>query len=137
MVAEHFAKAADASMELEYWTAAGVLIVHSVIALTDALCIKLSGQRSAGDDHEGAVEFVDALLPAGEEKRKAIAQLRRIIEEKTRVSYLGILYAPREVHGMWKRLQQYRAWVLGILIPEPSASSSPGTLPSDRSTERL
>ena len=43
-VAEHFYEAAQASIELEYWTAAGVLIVHAAIALTDALCIKFSGQ---------------------------------------------------------------------------------------------
>ena len=49
-VAEHFYGAAKDSMELEYWTAAGLLIVHSAIAFADALCIKLSGQKSAGEN---------------------------------------------------------------------------------------
>ena len=38
--AEHFYNAAKDSIELEYWTAAGVLIVHSAIAYADALCVK-------------------------------------------------------------------------------------------------
>jgi HEPN domain-containing protein len=42
-VAEQFYDAAKDSLELGYWTAAAVLIVHSAIVYADALCIKLSG----------------------------------------------------------------------------------------------
>jgi hypothetical protein len=38
-VAQHFYDAAKDSIDLEYWTAAAVLIVHAAIAYADALCI--------------------------------------------------------------------------------------------------
>ncbi|MCL5027422.1 MAG: hypothetical protein M1480_00215 [Bacteroidetes bacterium] len=57
-VAGHFYQAAKDSLELDYWTASGVLIVHSAIAYSDALCIKLSGVKSVGENHEDAVALL-------------------------------------------------------------------------------
>ena len=74
-VAEHFYDAANDSLELEYWTAAAVLIVHSAIAYADALCIKLAGQRSVGDSHEHTVTLLEENVAGGEEKGKALSQL--------------------------------------------------------------
>jgi len=113
--AEHFYNAAKDSIELEYWTAAGVLIVHSAIAFTDALSIKLSGQKSIGENHEDAISILETIVAGGEEKLKAINQLKRIIEEKTRVSYLGELYSPSRTNEMWKRLERFRKWAISIL----------------------
>jgi hypothetical protein len=114
-VAEHFAAAAKDSMEPGYWAASGVLIVHAAIAFADALCIKQAGLKSAGDDHEDAVALVEEVVGGGDEKAKAIHQLRRIIEEKTRVSYLGDLYSEKEIKEMWKRLERFRQWAKDIL----------------------
>ena len=114
-VAEHFFKAANDSLELEYWTAAGVLIVHSAIAYSDALCIKLAGIRSAGEDHEDAILLLGESVADSEEKVKALNQLKRIIEEKTKVSYLGELYSSSQAKEMWKRLERFRNWASEIL----------------------
>ena len=115
-MAEHFYSAAGDSMELEYFTAAGVLIVHSAIAYTDALCIKLSGVKSIGENHEDAVALVESAVGDTGEKSKALNQLRRIIEEKTKVSYLGDLYTSSQTKEMWKRLERFRKWALEILL---------------------
>lgn len=114
-VAEHFYDAAKDSMELEYWTAAGVLIVHSAIAFTDALCIKLAGVKSFGENHEDAVTLVESIVAESEGKSQAINQLRRIIQEKTKVSYLGELYSSSQAKEMWKRLERFRKWAKQIL----------------------
>lgn len=114
-VAEHFYKAANDSLELEYWTVAGVLIVHSAIAYSDALCIKLAGIRSAGEDHEDAILLLGESVADSEEKAKALNQLKRIIEEKTKVSYLGELYSSSQAKEMWKRLERFRNWASEIL----------------------
>ncbi len=114
-VAQHFYEAARDSIALEYWTAAGVLIVHSAIAYSDALCIQQSGQRSIGDDHEDAVELLNTVIAIGKEKTNAMNHLRRIIEEKTRVSYLGELYEPKRTKDLWKRLERFRHWAESIL----------------------
>jgi len=115
-VADHFYEAAQDSMELDYWTAAGVLIVHSAIAYTDALCIKLSGVKSVGENHEESIALLESVVAESEGKSKAINQLRRIIEEKTKVSYLGILYSASQIKGMWKRLERFRKWAKEILL---------------------
>ncbi|MBU2584861.1 MAG: hypothetical protein KKH32_05975 [Bacteroidetes bacterium] len=114
-VAEHFYEAAKDSMELEYWTAAGVLIVHSAIAYTDALCIKQSGQKSVGESHEDAIALIEEVVAGGEEKMKALNQLKRIIEEKNRVSYLGELYTAADTKELWKRLVRFHEWAVMIL----------------------
>lgn len=114
-VADHFYEAAQDSMELEYWTAAGVLIVHSAIAFADALCIKLSGIKSISENHEDALMLVENAVANGEGKSNAINQLRRIIEEKTKVSYLGELYSPSQTRELWKRLERFRKWAKEIL----------------------
>ena len=114
-VAEHFYQAARDSLELEYWTAAGVLIVHSAIAFSDALCIKLGGVRSTADDHEDAIALLESMIAQSSDKTKAINHFKRIIEEKTKVSYLGGLYTSKQTNEMWKRLERFRRWAVDIL----------------------
>ncbi len=113
--AEHFYEATEVAMEYSYWTAAGVLIVHSAIAYADAISIKLSGQKSSSTNHEDAIALVNDAVADGETKRTAINQLRRIIEEKTKVSYSGDLYEESLIRGLWKRLERFQTWAVGIL----------------------
>jgi HEPN domain-containing protein len=114
-VAQHFYDAAKDSIDLEYWTAAAVLIVHAAIAYADALCIKVSGQRSVGESHEHTVALLEEHVAGGDEKTKALNQLRYIIEEKTRVSYLGEILTPSTTKELWKRLERFREWATSIL----------------------
>ena len=114
-VAEHFYNASKDSVELEYWTAAAVLIVHSAIAYADALCIKISGLRSVGESHEHIVTLLEEQIAGREEKKKALSQLRFIVEEKTRVSYLGEMISPSQTKELLKRLERFREWALNIL----------------------
>ena len=102
-------------MELGYWTAAGVLIVHAAIAYSDALCIRSAGEKSSGENHEDALTLMDQVVPESEEKTNALNQLHRIIEEKTKVSYLGNLYTAKQCQDLWKRLQRFRDWAREIL----------------------
>ena len=68
-VAEHFYDAAKDSVDLEYWTAAAVLIVHAAIAYADALCIKVAGQRSVGIVMKMLLHFLKNMLRAEMTKR--------------------------------------------------------------------
>lgn len=114
-VAEHFYNAASASMVFEYWPAAGVLIVHAAIAFSDAICVQQAGERSVGDNHEDAVSLLEGIVPRSKENKKAINHLQRLLDEKTRVSYLGELYSPAQTRGLWKQLVNFREWALTIL----------------------
>jgi hypothetical protein len=114
-VADHFRDAAADSMELEYWTAAGVLIVHAAIAYADALSIQQAGVRSSSDNHDEAAVLLDESVAASEGKVEAIQQLRRIMGEKTRVSYLGEMYSRNGTKSLWVRLERFRRWAKQIL----------------------
>jgi hypothetical protein len=114
-VADHFFVAARDSLDLGYWTAAGVLMVHSAIAYAHALCIQKAGEKSSGDNHEDAVTLLDEVIAGESEKANAIAQLRRIIEEKTKVSYLGNLYSAKQCEELWRKLSGFRKWAEDIL----------------------
>jgi hypothetical protein len=114
-VADHFFDAAQTAMALEYWTAAGVLIVHSAIAYADARSIRLSGQKSAGENHEDAIALLETIVADSEEKIKALNQLRRIIMEKTAVSYMGEMFSASQTKELWKRLERFRFWAERVL----------------------
>jgi len=102
-------------MELQYCTAASVLIVHSAIAYADALSIKQAGLRSASNNLDEAVTLVDESVASSERKAEAMQQLRRIVGEKTRVSYLGELYSPAGTKRLWQRLERFRRWAKQVL----------------------
>lgn len=102
-------------MDLGYWTAACVLVDHAAIAHADALCIQQGGVRGGAEDHEGAVVLLERVLPSGEENSMAVQQLRRIIEEKTKVSYLGEPYGQRQTRALWGRLDGFRLWAKRLL----------------------
>jgi hypothetical protein len=114
-VAEHFHDAAKDAMILEYWTAAAVLIVHAAIAFADAVCIKFSGQRSVGESHEETITMLESIIAGGEEKSRAINHLRRIIEKKTQVSYMGELYSSSDAKELMRQLVRFREWANVIL----------------------
>jgi hypothetical protein len=114
-VADHFHSAARDAMDLEYWTAAGVLIVHSAIAYSDALCIQQAGVRSGSDDHDLAVVLLEESIAADERSSTAIQQFRRLIDEKTKVSYLGELYTRAQTKALWDRLERFRRWAKQVL----------------------
>jgi hypothetical protein len=114
-VADHFYEAARDAIDLEYWTAAGVLIVHAAIAYADALCIQQAGVRSGADNHEEAAALLEQSVPSNESTSNAIRHLRRIIDEKTKVSYLGELYSRSQTKTLWARLDRFRQWAKKIL----------------------
>lgn len=109
-VAENFYNGAEVAKEYEYWNAAGVLIVHSAIAYSDAICVKYGGVKSQSDDHHQVVLLVDELISETKEKRLALNQLERIIEHKTAVSYSGDIYDKKDIEMLWKYLERFRSW---------------------------
>ncbi len=102
-------------MEFEYWTAACVLIVHAAIAYADSVAIKESGQRSAGSNHEDAVTLLSEVIRPSAETTAALNHLRRIIEEKTRVSYLGEIYTAAQTRVLMRQLDRFAEWARRII----------------------
>lgn len=116
-VAEHFSQAADLAKEFEYWNAAGVLIVHAAIALTDALTVKIGGVKSAGENHALAAHLLEEVVAIDNEGKKAISHFRAILEEKQLVSYSGEIYRQEDIRRMSRHLERYRTWARRLLAP--------------------
>ncbi len=114
-VAENFAQAAEIAAEFRYWNAAGVLLVHAAIALTDALTIKIGGVKSAGEDHMLAADLLESVLAVDVEAKRAIRHLRTLIQEKTLVSYSGEIYRQEDIRRMSTHLNRYRTWANPLL----------------------
>lgn len=114
-VGENFANAAEVAAEFEYWNAAGVLLVHAAIALTDALTVKVGGLKSAGEDHMLAAALLETVVAIDADGKKAIGHLRALIEEKNLVSYGGEIYRREDIRRMGRHLVRYRAWADRLL----------------------
>jgi hypothetical protein len=114
-VAENFFKAAEQAREFEYWNAAGLLIVHAAIAFADAICVKLGGVKSRGEDHHEAIGLLDELTAASQEQKQALSQFRRIVDHKTSVSYAGDVYGRKDVELLWRLLVRFRDWAMRVV----------------------
>lgn len=106
-----FKDAASLAREFEYWNAAGVLIVHSAIAFTDALTVKIGGVKSRGDDHYQAGQLVQEVVVLDKSGKLALNHFFAIIQEKSLVSYSGKIYRTKDIHSLWKHLERYQKWV--------------------------
>ncbi|MBI4056863.1 MAG: hypothetical protein HY399_04865 [Elusimicrobia bacterium] len=114
-VADNFFKGAEVAKGFEYWNAAGVLIVHSAIAFTDAITIKVGGVKSRGEDHMAAVDLLGEVIVLDEKGQGALRHLTTILEQKTLVSYSGEIYTHKEVERLWKHLERYKSWAHSLL----------------------
>lgn len=114
-VGSNFFEGAQVAAEYEYWNAAGVLIVHAAIAYADAIAIKLGGVKSRGENHQEAVDLLDELVAPSTEKKTALHQLRKIIDQKNVVSYSGEVYNKKDVDQLWKLVRRFRDWAVVIL----------------------
>ncbi len=114
-VAENFRQGAEAARAFEYWNAAGLLAVHAAIAYTDALTIHVGGVKCRGEDHMAAADLLREIVLMDDAGNKAAVHLLRLLEQKNLVSYSGEIYAERDVETIWKHLERYRPWVLGLL----------------------
>jgi len=114
-VAKNFYEGAKIAYEYDYYNAAGVLIVHSAIAYSDAISIKYKGIKIQGDNHYEIISLLEDLIAQSEKKKKALVQLKHIIDHKNRVSYSGDIYLKKDIEMLWKYMDRFKAWVDELL----------------------
>lgn len=110
-VARNFYEGAKVATEYSYYNAAGLLIVHSAIAYSDAISIKYKGIKIQGENHYEIISLLDDLIPFTEAKKKALNQLKNIIDHKNRVSYYGDVYHKKDIDSLWNHFERYKKWV--------------------------
>ncbi|MDR3626706.1 MAG: hypothetical protein P4L45_07725 [Ignavibacteriaceae bacterium] len=114
-VSKNFSDGAKVAYEYEYFNAAGVLIVHSAIALADALTIKLGGVKCKGENHYEIIGLLKDLSPDNLQRDSALKQLEAIISHKNAVSYSGSIYDKKDTDKLLKHLERFTSWGLTIL----------------------
>jgi len=115
VVARNFLNGAEVAAEYEYWNAAGVLIVHSAIAFSDAITVKYGKVKSKSEYHQDVINLINTLVADSEEKKKAMLQLSNIISHKNLVSYSGDIYSKKNIDKLWKYLERFVVWADYIL----------------------
>ena len=114
-VADKFFEAADVAREFEYWTPAGVLLVHASIAYADAISIGRLGQKSASEAHQDAVALLKEAIPGDRGLAGAVTHLTRIIAEKNRLSYGGLAIRKKDLEPVWTNARRFRNWAKSLL----------------------
>ena len=107
---ENYASACIILGERKY-RAAGILLVHAAIALTDALMVRAGGVKSTGEHHQEAVDLVRELLPTAAGLGPALRHLEAIIHEKNRVSYTGDAFTSNDIARMRTHYERFALWV--------------------------
>lgn len=108
--AEKFYSGAEQEVNNSNLPSAAVLIIHAAIAYTDALTIKFGNVKSSGDSHGQAAVLLEQILYLTDIDKNAIANFKKLIVEKNKVSYTGNIPSKSKVSNMMKTLTRYREW---------------------------
>ena len=114
-VAVNFAEAADLAFEFDYYNASGVLYIHSAIAFSDAITIKLSGKKSSGDNHFEVIHLLESVVPKIRIDVKAFNSLKTLIDNKNIISYTGDVYQRKDLDKMRRNFTRFREWAESVL----------------------
>lgn len=113
--AREFARQMDRAAADRAWNSVGLLGVHCVISLCDALTVQRAGQRWSGQDHAGVVGMVKSLdLPKSDVVLRQIAQ---VLERKNRVEYEAREFTEREAEEVREQASRILRWVSSELSP--------------------
>jgi len=112
---ENYASACALQASRKY-RAAGILLVHAAIALTDALTVRVGGIKSTGEHHQEALDLVRELLPNAARLGPALQHLQAIIQEKNRVSYTGDPFTATDIARMRTHYERFALWVKDQLL---------------------
>lgn len=114
-VAENFKEAGEMALEFGYYNAAGVLIIHSAIAYSDAITIKLSSQKMKGDSHYDVIALLNDVIPPEKKNKRAFSHLNKLIDHKNLVSYSGDVYQKSDIEKLKKHFDRFMIWAISIL----------------------
>ena len=88
-----------------------VLCVHAAIAYVDALCIRARGAKAASGDHTDAAALLQDSIPVRTaDDKRAVKELRAILQQKDEVSYTARLVRREDAARMLERLNGFAAW---------------------------
>jgi len=110
-ISNDFANGCESAYAFEYYNAAGVLIIHTAIALADSVTIKLAGKKCSGESHYDIIELLRQVTLPSKNKTKALDQFKILIDHKNKVSYQGDIYHKKDVDKLLKYFARFKSWV--------------------------
>lgn len=108
--AEQFYRTMKEAQENEDWDAVGLNAIHCVISANDALLGTLYGFRPAGGSHIEAAELLGQ-NEQGEQSKRNIARLDRMIKKKNLVEYEGRSITAAEARKLTTDTDRFLDWV--------------------------
>ena len=115
-VALNFGEAADLAFEFDYFNASGVLYIHSAIAYSDAITIKLAGKKCSGNNHYEVIQLLETAVPKTRIDNTAFNSLRSLIDHKNLISYTGDIYQKKDLERIRKAFKRFKGWAESFLI---------------------
>ena len=109
-VSDNFYEGAKVASEFEYYNAAEVLIVHAAIALADAVTIRLSSTKCAGNNHYEIIHLLKESVAGSKENNSALIHFEKIIDHKNAVSYQGEIYKKADITKLFKHFERFKSW---------------------------
>ncbi|MBZ0179185.1 MAG: hypothetical protein K8F36_07835 [Melioribacteraceae bacterium] len=114
-VADNFSQAADIAAEFEYYNAAGVLIIHSAIALADSVTIRFSSVKCTGENHYEVIKLLQESVADSKSTAKALTHFEKLIDHKNAVSYQGEVYQQKDITILLKHFYRFEKWVKSLI----------------------
>ncbi|MFI5088029.1 MAG: hypothetical protein ACHP7I_06530 [Terriglobales bacterium] len=94
-----------------YWSAVGLLAVHSCISLNDAITVAVTGKPNKNQDHGKAADDLDAICGAVKVRdRRGVGHLRWLLSRKTDIAYGSKRLDSETITSARDKAERFYAW---------------------------
>ncbi len=114
-VAKNFYEGAKVAYEFEYYQAAGLLTIHSAIALADAITVKLLSEKCSGENHYEVLNLMNQAVHKNRTVNNSLKHFKNLIDHKNLISYTGDIYSKKDVDKIMKHFDRFSNWANSIL----------------------
>jgi hypothetical protein len=101
-----------------YGNAMAIVAIHAAIAYADALSIAFRELKSVDGDHSMAVDTLRHAIGHRADEAQ-VRRLRRIIDQKSAVSYQGEYYLLADARDVVEQLDAFAEWALSVWEERP------------------
>ena len=110
-----FFEGAEIAQEYEYYQAAGLLVIHSAIALADAITVKLLSEKCSGENHYEVLNLLEEAIPKSKIRNQSLKHFKNLIDHKNLISYTGDIYYKKDVDKLFRHYTRFANWANTIL----------------------
>ena len=98
-----------------YASAVALLAVHSAISFSDAVLIRLTGQRSRSKDHRKTIDAITDACKRAKIQTDGVKHLDKLVSAKTDISYGDREVDKQTVNVLYLAAGRFQAWAEHVL----------------------